>query len=55
MTRPSSSPRGEHAGRPGAEWETELRPGGERVIADDEPQPQANRAARRAARRKRNR
>ncbi|WP_327592486.1 hypothetical protein [Streptomyces chartreusis] len=24
MTRPSSAPRGERAGRPGATWETEL-------------------------------
>lgn len=52
MTGPSNSPRGEHAGQPGTEWETELRPTGEHVVHDDAPQPQANRAARRAARKK---
>jgi hypothetical protein len=55
MATPSSSPRGEHPGRPGTGWETELRSTGEHVVADDEPQPRANRAARRAGRRKRNR
>lgn len=52
MTRPSSSPRGEDAGRPGARWETVLGTAGERLIADDAPDPQPNRATRRAARRK---
>lgn len=53
MTGPSSNPRGEHAGRPGVTWQTVLGSTGERVIADDEPAPRANRATRRAARRKR--
>ncbi|MFD9603281.1 hypothetical protein [Streptomyces sp. NPDC059970] len=52
MTAPSSNPRGECAGRPGAQWETELRPTGEQVISDDAPTPRPNRAARRAARRR---
>lgn len=52
MTSPSSSPRGERAGRPGAQWGTVLRTTGERVIPDDEPTPQANRATRRAAARR---
>lgn len=52
MTAPSSSPRGERAGRPGARWEAELRTTGEQVIADDAPTPQANRATRRAAARR---
>lgn len=52
MTRPSSSPRGEHAGRPGTRWEATLGTTGERLIADDAPDPQPNRATRRAARRK---
>lgn len=53
MTALSSNPRGERAGRPGAGWETEPRSIGETVVPDDAPQPQANRATRRAARRKR--
>ena len=52
MTGPSSSPRGEHAGKPGARWETELRTAGEQLIPDDAPDPQPNRATRRAARRR---
>ena len=52
MTAPSSSPRGERAGRPGARWETELRSTGEQVIPDDAPTPRPNRASRRAARRR---
>lgn len=48
---PSSSPRGERAGTPGAGWETELRSAGERWLPDGEPEPRANRAARRAAKR----
>ncbi|MEW1630793.1 hypothetical protein AB0387_25965 [Streptomyces sp. NPDC089173] len=52
MTQPSSSPRGERAGRPGARWETVLRSHGEQVIADDQPEPRPNPAARRAARKK---
>jgi len=52
MTGPSSSPRGEHAGKPGARWETELRTTGEQLIPDDAPDPRPNRATRRAARRR---
>lgn len=52
MAQPSSTPRGEHAGRPGARWETELRSFGEQHVPDDQPQPRANRATRRAARKK---
>jgi hypothetical protein len=44
---PSSTPRGEHAGTPGAHWDTELVRV-ETVIADDAPDPQPNRATRRA-------
>ena len=47
MTGPSSSPRGEKAGKPGARWATELRRT-ERVIDDDAPDPIPNRATRRA-------
>lgn len=47
MTGPSSSPRGEHAGVPGARWETELRVV-ERVVDDAAPEPRPNRATRRA-------
>lgn len=54
MSRPSSTPRGEHAGRPGARWETVIQPTGEQHVPDGQPQPRANRATRRAAR-KRNR
>ncbi|MDQ0694266.1 hypothetical protein QF048_000708 [Streptomyces sp. W4I9-2] len=53
MTGPSN-PRGERAGRPGVRWETVLRTTGEQYVPDHQPQPRANRAARRAAR-KRNR
>jgi hypothetical protein len=53
MTDPSSTPRGEHAGRPGARWETELRSLGEQYVPDGETEPLANRAARRAAARAR--
>lgn len=58
MTGPSSSPRGEHAGRPGAHWETRL------VVVetvtpddadDDAPTRRPNRATRRALNRKKNR
>ncbi|MGW0780372.1 hypothetical protein [Streptomyces sp. NPDC002913] len=55
MTRPSSSPRGEHAGRPGTRWETILGSLGEHVIADNAPDPTANRATRRAAARRKKR
>jgi hypothetical protein len=48
MTRPTA-PRGEHAGRPGTRWETQLVTV-ERVVEDSEPEPRPNRAARRAAR-----
>ncbi|MEV5944656.1 hypothetical protein [Streptomyces sp. NPDC051994] len=47
MSRPSASPRGEHAGNPGVRWETELRPV-ERVVDDEAPEPRPNRATRRA-------
>lgn len=53
MTGPSSNPHGERAPRPGVAWQTTIATTGERVIADDEPAPRANRATRRAARRKR--
>lgn len=49
MSAPSSAPRGEHSGRPGTRWETQLV-GVERVVEDGRPEPRANRAARRAAR-----
>ncbi len=52
VTRPSSSPRGEHPGRPGTNWETELRTTGEQYVPDGAPEPQPNRASRRAARRR---
>ncbi|MFF1684630.1 hypothetical protein [Streptomyces sp. NPDC058254] len=52
MSRPSSSPRGEYAGKPGAHWETELRTSGEQLIPDDAPDPRPNRATRRAGRRR---
>jgi len=55
VTGPSSAPRGERAGTPGAGWETELRSAGERFVPDGEPEPRANRAARRAAARARKR
>ena len=42
-----SSPRGEHAGRPGTNWETQLTRT-EHVIPDDAPDPTPNRATRRA-------
>lgn len=54
MTGPSSSPRGERAGTPGATWETELARV-EQVIADDDKGqqivPTPNRATRRAIKR----
>lgn len=53
MTGPSSNPRGERAPRPGITWQTTLATTGERVIADDAPQPRANRATRRALTRRR--
>lgn len=53
MTGPSSNPRGERAGKPGARWETELAWTGEQVIPDDAPDPKPNRATRRAAARAR--
>lgn len=51
MSGPSSAPRGERAGTPGAGWETELRSTGEQYVPDGQPEPSANRAARRAVRR----
>ena len=56
MTGPSSTPRDERAGTPGARWETALIRT-ETVIDDQAPEPQPNRETRRAiaraARRKR--
>jgi hypothetical protein len=49
VTGPSSTPRGEHAGRPGARWQTQLVSTGEQLIDDDTPTPRPNRATRRAA------
>jgi len=62
VTGPSSTPRGEHAGRPGTGWEQQLVRGLEIVVEEDdgnpfawdEPQPgeyRPNRATRRATRR----
>ena len=48
MTGPSSNPNGEHTPRPGVTWQTTLATTGEQHVADDEPQPRANRATRRA-------
>ena len=47
MAGPSSTPRGEHAGTPGITWQTTIVRA-EQVIADDAPDPKANRATRRA-------
>jgi len=56
VTGPSSTPRDERAGTPGARWETALIRT-ETVIDDQAPEPQPNRETRRAiaraARRKR--
>lgn len=50
MAGPSSTPRGEHAGRPGTRWNTGLVTTGEQYLPDDDqPAPRPNRAARRAA------
>ena len=51
MTGPSSTPRGEHAPRPGRTWETRIEWTGEHLADDDAPDPRPNRATRRAARR----
>jgi hypothetical protein len=50
MTGPSSTPRGEHTPRPGITWQTVIVRA-ETVIADDAPDPQPNRATRRALKR----
>lgn len=48
MTAPSSSPRGERAGRPGVTWDTVLVHT-EQLVDDDAPDPTPpNRATRRA-------
>lgn len=47
MTGPSSSPRGERSPAPGVTWDTVLARV-ETVIDDDAPDPQPNRATRRA-------
>ncbi len=58
MTGPSSTPRGERAGKPGVTWQTELARI-EHIVDDDTPDPAPpNRATRRAlarAARRRNR
>lgn len=51
MSGPASAPRGERAGTPGVGWGTELRSTGEQYVPDGQPEPSANRAARRAVRR----
>lgn len=51
MTAPSSTPRGERAGTRGVTWDTILVRT-ETVIDDDAPDPQPNRATRRANRKK---
>jgi hypothetical protein len=57
VSGPSSTPRGEHAPRPGATWETALVRV-EQLVDDDAPDPAppnraTRRALKRAARRKR--
>lgn len=47
MTRPSSTPRGEHTPKPGTTWQTAIART-EQHIADDAPDPTPNRATRRA-------
>lgn len=50
MTGPSSTPRGEHTPRPGANWQaTVIRT--EQQVDDDAPDPRPNRATRRALQR----
>lgn len=49
MTGPSSTPRGEHPGRPGTRWQTHLVTSGEQLVHDNTPTPRPNRATRRAA------
>ncbi|ONK09483.1 hypothetical protein [Streptomyces sp. MP131-18] len=51
MAGPSSAPRGERPGTPGAAWETQLVLGGEELLPDGVEPPRANRRARRAAKR----
>lgn len=50
MTGPSSSPRPEHTPQPGATWNTTLTRH-EQLVDDDTPDPQPNRATRRAMKR----
>jgi hypothetical protein len=50
MSGPSSAPRPEHTPRPGALWDTELVRV-EQLVDDDTPDPQSNRATRRALKR----
>jgi hypothetical protein len=52
MTGPSSSPRGEHAPRPGVTWTTTVGTTGEQLVDDTAPDPRPNRATRRALARK---
>ncbi len=47
MTRPSSTPRGEHTPAPGVTWEQHLVRA-EQLIDDTTPDPRPNRATRRA-------
>jgi hypothetical protein len=49
VSAPSSTPRGEHPGRPGTHWNTALVTSGEQLVDDDQPTPRPNRATRRAA------
>ncbi|MEU0991098.1 hypothetical protein [Streptomyces sp. NPDC005953] len=55
MSGPSSAPRPERAGRPGTHWNTQLGSLGEQLLADDAPDPQPNRATRRALTRRKRR
>lgn len=50
MSAPSSSPRPEHAPRPGVTWQTELVRV-EQLVDDDAPDPRPNRKTRRAMQR----
>jgi hypothetical protein len=47
VTGPSSTPRGEKAGRPGVTWEQQLV-STEQLVDDTTPDPRPNRATRRA-------
>jgi len=49
VTGPSSAPRPERPGRPGATWETALQLTGEVYVPAGADEPRPNRATRRAA------